>query len=309
MPFTDIYRKQVELLVQSIPPVAEEQCFALKGGTAINLFVRDMPRLSVDIDLTYLPIADREHSLADIDAALKRIGGTIKRLQPRYTITESSPATQDTINKLVVRTPHLVQIKIEVTPVLRGCVYDPQPRTIVERAEEQFGFAEIQVLSFADLYAGKIMAALDRQHPRDLFDVHELLINEGLRSELLNALVVYLISHDHAPDRLLAPKEKDISHEYQTGFFGMTEYEVPLDTLILARRNLITEIQAGLTDEHKKFLISFYRRQPDWSLLELQGVDKLPAVKWRERNLDRAGSETRDAIVHRLEKVLSKERR
>ncbi len=52
MAFTDIYRKQVELLVRTIPNVAEEKCFALKGGTAINLFIRNMPRLSVDIDLT-----------------------------------------------------------------------------------------------------------------------------------------------------------------------------------------------------------------------------------------------------------------
>lgn len=100
MPFTDIYRKQVELLVQTLPQVAEEACFALKGGTAINLFVRDMPRLSVDIDLTYLPIADRGHSLVEIDAALKRIGSRIKKLHPRYTITKSAPATQTTINKL-----------------------------------------------------------------------------------------------------------------------------------------------------------------------------------------------------------------
>jgi hypothetical protein len=90
MPFNDIYRKQVELLVQSIPQVAEEECFALKGGTAINLFVRDMPRLSVDIDLTYLPIADREHSLADIDAALKRIGDRIKNAS--HAIRSPNPA-------------------------------------------------------------------------------------------------------------------------------------------------------------------------------------------------------------------------
>jgi len=119
--------------------------------------------------------------------------------------------------------------------VRRGCVYDPATMGIVERAEEQFGFVEIQVLSFADMYAGKIMAALDRQHPRDLFDIHELLVNEGLSPELMNALVIYLISHDHAPDKLLAPKEKDISHEYQTGFSGMTEHEVSLDTLVSTR--------------------------------------------------------------------------
>ena len=305
MPFTDIYREQVALLVQTLPHIAEETCFALKGGTAINLFVRDMPRLSVDIDLTYLPITDREHSLVDMESALKRIGERIQRVQPRYSITESSPATQRNINKLVIRTPQLVQIKIEVTPVLRGCVYAPERRTIVERAEEQYGFAEMQVLSFADLYAGKILAELDRQHPRDLFDTRELLCNEGLGPELLDALVIYLISHDHAPDKLLAPKEKDISHDFKTGFAGMAEREVPLDTLLSARRSLIAGVRKGLTENHKKFLISFYRRQPNWNLLQLPNADQLPAVRWRELNLDRAGPETRNTIVERLEDVFS----
>lgn len=73
MPVNERYRKQVVLLVQGIPAVAEEQDFALKGGTAINLFIRDMPRLSVDIDLTFLPVMPRDESLAAIEAALPRI--------------------------------------------------------------------------------------------------------------------------------------------------------------------------------------------------------------------------------------------
>ena len=60
MPAAEMYRRQAALLVRTIPLVDEERCFALKGGTAINLFVRDMPRLSVDIDLTYLPNHDRK---------------------------------------------------------------------------------------------------------------------------------------------------------------------------------------------------------------------------------------------------------
>ena len=305
MPFSDTYRRQVELLVQTIPLVAEEACFALKGGTAINLFVRDMPRLSVDIDLTYLPIAGRKESLDDIEAALRRIGGGIKKIRPADTITESAPVTQETINKLIVRTPRLVQIKIEVTPVLRGCVYAPRPMTIVERAEEEFGYAEANVLSFADLYAGKIVAALDRQHPRDLFDVHQLLINEGLSDNLATAVVVYLISHDTSPHKLLAPVEKDISHEYETGFRGMAEREVTLETLIDTRRDLVEQLQAGLSDAHKAFLLSFYRRAPEWERLGVPGIAQLPAVKWREFNLDRAGEDTRAALVRNLEKVLS----
>ncbi len=204
MPFNDVYRHQVQLLVRALPYVADEGCFALKGGTAINLFVRDMPRLSVDIDLTYLPLGAREESLVKIDAALKRIGERIKSVEPAMAITQSAPASQDTINKIVIRTPNRVQIKIEVTPVLRGCVYDPVMMRVSERAEDEFGFAEINVLSFADLYAGKIMAALDRQHPRDLYDLHQLQENEGITDELRAALIVYLISHNHPPHQLLS---------------------------------------------------------------------------------------------------------
>lgn len=73
MPFSELYRQQAELLVRVLPFVAEEECFALKDGAAINLFYRDMRRLLVDIDLTYLPVAPRKESLTDIDSALKRI--------------------------------------------------------------------------------------------------------------------------------------------------------------------------------------------------------------------------------------------
>src|SRR5690606_36532122 len=66
----DAYRAQVELLIRCLPAVANAPDFALKGGTAINLFLRDMPRLSVDIDLTYLPITDRANALTDIRVQL-----------------------------------------------------------------------------------------------------------------------------------------------------------------------------------------------------------------------------------------------
>lgn len=66
----NIYRKQVQLLVRVLPLVDTEKCFALKGGTAINLFYRILPRLSVDIDLLYIPMDDRETALINIKAAL-----------------------------------------------------------------------------------------------------------------------------------------------------------------------------------------------------------------------------------------------
>ena len=102
------------------------------------------------------------------------------------------------------------KIKIEVTPVLRGCVYEPAVRSVSARVEEEFGFAEIQVVSFADLYAGKIVAALDRQHPRDLFDVRDLLANEGIDDDLRKAFIVYILSHNRPMAEVLAPARLDI---------------------------------------------------------------------------------------------------
>lgn len=304
MPFDPTFRQQVQLLVSVLPLVAKESCFALKGGTAINLFVRDLPRLSVDIDLTYLPVAERAQSLEAIDSALKRIGERIIGAFPDMTVQGSAPGGKGPVNKLVVRTKHRLQIKVEVTPVLRGCVYEPAVMPVSETTEDEFGFAKIQVLSFADLYAGKILAALDRQHPRDLFDVHLLLEEEGLSDALRTALIVYLISHDHSPHSLLAPPAKDIRAIYETDFAGMTERPVSLDTLLEARDRLVSSVLSGMPDEHKGFLSSFYEGSPAWEVLGIEGLDQLPAVRWRELNLDRAGPGTRESIVKALKKVL-----
>lgn len=304
MAFTDIYRKQVELLVRTIPYVALEKCFALKGGTAINLFIRNMPRLSVDIDLTYLPINDRTQALQQIDAALKRIAQRIRSRQPDVHIAEAAPATQKDITKLVIRTRERVQIKIEVTPVLRGCVYEPVLMPVCAPVEQKFGFAEMNVLSFADLYAGKIMAALDRQHPRDLFDVHHLLENEGISDELRNAIIIYLISHDHSPHSLLNPVLQDITQDFEQNFMGMTDAPTELSTLLNTRQSLVTNITSQMPEHHKQFLRSFYSRKPDWDLLGIAGAQHLPAVRWREMNLDRSGEGTKEALLEKLELVI-----
>jgi len=290
--------------MRTLPYVAEESCFALKGGTAINLFIRNLPRLSVDIDLTYLPVAERGQSLSDIDAALKRIGSRILEVDSTIHITESTPRSQNEITKLVVRTKDRVQIKIEVTPVLRGCVYDPVNMTVAQKTEDEFGFAEINVLSFADIYAGKIMAALDRQHPRDLFDVHQLLENEGVTDELRTAVVVYLISHDHSPHSLLAPLLRDLSQDFEQNFVGMTTETIMLDTLLEAREKLISDVVANMPDSHKEFLRSFYSRKPDWELLGIDGVENLPAVRWRELNLNKSGDGTCEELLRKLEEVI-----
>jgi predicted nucleotidyltransferase component of viral defense system len=302
MAFRDTYRAQVALLMRILPLIAEEKCFALKGGTAINLFVRDMPRLSVDVDLTYVPVGPRTASLAAIDSAMKRIAERIKKLIPDSQITTSG--SEGAITRLIVRQGR-VQTKIEVTPVLRGCVYEPETRSVSEAVEAAFGFAEISVVSFADLYGGKIVAALDRQHPRDLFDVRDLLANEGIDDALRKAFIVYLLSHDRPMSEVLTARRKDISDEFLRGFDGMTQEPVSRDELITTRDGLIAEIVGKMPDSHRQFLISFERREPDWALLGVPGVANLPAVKWRLQNLDKLTKEKRAALVESLENVLS----
>jgi predicted nucleotidyltransferase component of viral defense system len=202
MPFGEVYRKQAALVVRVLPEVAREECFALKGGTGINLFIRDMPRLSVDIDLTYLPVQGREQSLAAIDVAMKRIDQGIRKSIRDSRTTRGVLRPEDMMTKILLRTEG-VQIKIELTPVLRGSVYPPNSAQFLQ-AMKRLSFAETRVVSFADIYRGKIVAALDRQHPRDLFDVRQLLQNESIEDSLQHAFIVYLVSHDRPTFEVLA---------------------------------------------------------------------------------------------------------
>ena len=304
MAFREIYRKQVALLIRVLPLIAEETCFALKGGTAINLFIRDMPRLSVDIDLTYVPVSPRAQSLAAIVSPPWRNGSPAcasKRYIASARLTPSG--SEGAVTRLNIRQGD-VQTKIEVTPVLRGCVYEPETRSVSEAVEAAFGFAEIPVASFADLYAGKIVAALDRQHPRDLFDVRDLLADEGIDDDLRRAFIVYLLSHGRPMSEVLAPTRKDIAAEFASGFEGMTDKPVSLDQLLAAREALIADIVGTMPKDQRRFLVSFERGQPDWAVLELPAAAELPAVKWRQQNLDKLTKDKRAALVAELERVL-----
>ena len=303
MPLAEAYRKQVALLIKIVPLVAAEPAFALKGGTAINLFLRDMPRVSVDIDLTYVPIKNRAASLKQIDAAMKRIDAAIEHGVPGAKVNASAPKGERGITKLIVRADG-AQIKIEVTPVLRGCVYEPDVRSVSARVEEEFGFAEMLVVSFPDLYGGKIVAALDRQHPRDLFDIRDLFAKEGIDDKVRKAFIVYLLSHDRPMAEVLAPPRLDISAEYRRGFKGMVDEPVTLDELLKARENLITAIVGKMPEQHKRFLISVKRGEPDWTLLDLPGAKNLPAVQWKLENLAKVSAQKRAQLLKKLNAAL-----
>lgn len=296
------YRAQVALLVRLLPLLASEPAFALKGGTAINLFWRNLPRLSVDIDLTYLPVAERAQSLAAIDAGLRRLGHTIATAIPRA-VVDPQPRDAGQARRLIVRADG-AQVKIEVTPVLRGVVFPPERRAVMPMVEANFGFAEVNLVSFADLYAGKIVAALDRQHPRDLFDVRDLLAGEGLTRPLVEAFLVYLVSHNRPMAEVLAPTRLPLAEEYQRTFVGMTDEVVPLAGLEEAREDLIAGLHAALTDADRRFLMSVKTGAPDWDLIGLPGAAELPAVRWRLQNLALLTADRRQALADRLREVL-----
>jgi hypothetical protein len=268
------------------------------------LFVRDLPRLSVDIDLTYMPVEDRSASLAQIDAALRRIGARIRATIQNTRVQLVPLRDERAVTKVMVKAAG-VQIKIEVTPVSRGCVYPPERRTVSAQVEERFGFAEVSVVSFADLYAGKLVAALDRQHPRDLFDVRDLFAHEGITDALRRAFVVYVLSHHRPMAEVLAPRLRDLRQEYEAGFVGMTLRPVTLEELVEVRAALITKIVRAMPDAHRRFLLSCKAGEPEWKLLGLPEARHLPAVRWKLDNLARLPIDKRTKLLTELTRVLA----
>lgn len=280
----DRYEQQVQLLVQILPVVGEEDCFALKGGTAINLFYRDMPRLSVDIDLVYLPVKDRTESLAEIDAALERIRARIEAAVPRARAQRIAGGGGGDTRVLASR--DAAEVKIETSPVARGVVHAPALRAVAAPVEDRFGFAEIMVVSFDDLFGGKLHASVDRQHPRDLFDVKLLYENEGLTDALFRTFLVYVASSGRPPHELLKPTLADLDAPFAREFDGMTNVAVPLDQLAEARAQLIADIKARMNDATRRFLLSLHDAAPDFGLIGLPQASDLPAVRWKIRNLE-----------------------
>lgn len=296
------YYQQVQLLMQLLGFVDSEPCFALKGGTAINLFVRDFPRLSVDIDLVYLPLQPRNEALPAIMEALNRIADAVSRQWQNVRVVRAFQDNEDALRLLVSRNG--VQVKIELSPVLRGVVFEVERRQVNAAVETEFGFAEVAVVSLADLYAGKICAALDRQHPRDLFDVKMLLDNEGITDAIRRALIVYLISHNRPLHELLDPHQKPLAELFSAEFQGMVFVDVSLDELEAARTNMFRSVLEGMSDSDRAFLLSFHNKQPDWSLLNLDGVSELPAVQWKLLNLEKMRAAKHQSDLVALTRIL-----
>jgi predicted nucleotidyltransferase component of viral defense system len=254
------YKEQVRLLLDVLPQVAKEECFALHGGTAINLFVRDMPRLSVDIDLTYLPIEDRPTTLKNISAALIRIKDRVEQALPNIQIQH-----KEDIGKLLIA-QQKIDIKLEVNLVGRGTIQTPARLMLCDTAQEVYDLsAVINVVPIGQLYGGKICAALDRQHPRDLFDVKHLLENEGFSDEVRRGFLFCLLGSYRPINEVIAPNFQDHRKAMENQFTGMSAEEFSYEDFEETREKLVKVVHAGLTDQDKKFLLSVKNVTPDWS--------------------------------------------
>jgi predicted nucleotidyltransferase component of viral defense system len=260
-----------------LPEVAKEKCFALHGGTAINLFIRDMPRLSVDIDLTYLPLEDRQTAIDHIAQALGSIKQSIEKKIPGL-----STALKKDVGKLLIST-NKASVKLEVNLVGRGVIAAPVVMTLCDRAQKDYEvFCDIQVVAVGQLYGGKICAALDRQHPRDLFDVKYLLANEGFTEEIKTGFLYCLLGSERPFNEMLNPHLLDQKLAFDNQFNGMTLEPFNYTEYEKVRQELIELVRSSLTPEDKAFLLKFKNVTPHW---QTYNYADFPSVQWKLHNL------------------------
>ena len=292
----EAYENQVTLLLNVLPEVAKEECFAMHGGTAINLFVRDMPRLSVDIDLTYIEIAERKATLDAINDALIRIKNRIEGLRPSIRVLHKEKVCKLQLSE------HGVVIKIEVNLVGRGLLGDITKAQLCEAAQEQFdAFCVMPLVPLAQLYGGKICAALDRQHPRDLFDVKLLLESESFTNEIKQGFIFGLVSSNRPTHEILDPNILDQRTSFENQFEGMSTIDFSYDDYEATRLQLIKTVKADLDENDKAFLLSFNRLAPDWSIYDYQSF---PSVKWKLLNLEKFKKESPETYQQQMDALI-----
>ncbi len=279
------YVDTVRLLLAAAPHVFHSARFALKGGTALNLFVREMPRLSVDLDLVYTDhrpsredaMREISHELTESKVRLDGIG-----IHSEFLRTKAG----EEVKVLVQR--GTIQVKVEVNFVFRGTVLPIQEQKLAHTARELFTTnMSLPLLAEAELYGSKLVAALDRQHPRDFFDVHGLFETTGLTPAIVECFVCYLSGHNRPIHEVLFSRDLDLSLPYESEFQGMTRHEVKLEELLSTRERLRRELPSMLTESQKLFLVGLVAGEPDWELMGCTHLKDMPAIRWKQENLMR----------------------
>jgi len=296
----DTYKRQVALILDTLPEIAKEERLALHGGTAINLFIRNMPRLSVDIDLTYTEISNRESAFEDIIESLIQIKTRLNNIKPHI-----ATAIQEDNLKLLL-SYNQAQVKLEVNQINRGCIAELETKVLCNKAQEVFdSFCEVNTVPYSQLFGGKIIAALDRQHPRDLFDIKYLIEEKGIDDALKPGFILFLLSSNRPISEILNPIWKDQRQAFENQFAGMTAEPFSYQDFENTRETLLEKIKSFLSEKDKAFLLSFKMLDPDWNIYDYKDF---PAVKWKMQNLSvlREKNETAyHTAVKKLEDLLA----
>lgn len=277
------YIETVRLLLECAPAIFQTPHFAMKGGTAINLFIEDMPRLSVDIDVVYTDHqATRDEALKSISKGLEAVR---KRLAKAGLEADVSATKGGDEIKLFIRRGRN-QVKVEVNHVFRGTVLPVETRQLGNEARNFFTTElSVPVLATSELYGSKLVAAMDRQHPRDLFDVRGLFGRGGLTAEVVECFVCYLAGDNRPVHEVLFSRDVDMSSAFENEFAGMARNPITLPELQQVRRKLKKELPAALTPDQHRFLLDLVSGEPNWTLMKCHHLSQLPAIKWKLQNL------------------------
>ncbi len=274
----DRYRKQVALLIRIMPSVYKIKEFAVHGGTAINLFHRNLLRYSVDIDVTYIPIENRQQSLASINQKLLEVKKNIEKTIPGV-VVKHKPDVWKLLCTLGDAT-----VKIEVNATKRGIIGDVVELPLCEKARNEFSMGcKARTVSFSQLYGGKITAALSRQHPRDLFDCKYMELQSF--DDVKNGFMLCLLGSDKPIIESLQPNDIDQTEALENQFQGMTETPFGYEDYLESRTALLSLVNGGLTITDKEFLLSFEQGEPDWNKCCAGDLSQYPSVQWKLLNI------------------------
>ena len=297
------YLHQVRFLINILNEIKGiDKNFALKGGTAINLFYQNLPRLSIDLDFTYLPIKEREQSFNEIENFLTIIKNNLKHKS--FCVRDSN----NTCKKLIVSS-NFGNIKIEPSFVLRGHLENVEFVELCEKAQEQF---ETDVyflcLSKRETYSGKFIAALDRQHPRDLFDMKiflkQFFAEDADMKRFYELVLIYLLQSNRPISELINPHFSDLKNIFYNQFLGITDMEISLNDLECTRIELAKIVKKNVFREYFDFIISFMNGNPKWKLLKYYDQAKyLPGIKWKLLNVMKMQNDKRMKEIKILENL------
>lgn len=274
----DRYRKQVALLIRIMPSVYKIKEFAVHGGTAINLFHKNLLRYSVDIDVTYIPIENREKSLASINQKLLEVKKNIEKTIPGI-VVKHKPDVWKLLCTLGDAT-----VKIEVNATKRGIIGDVVEQPLCEKARKEFNMGcKARTVSFSQLYGGKITAALSRQHPRDLFDCKYMELQSF--DDVKNGFMLCLLGSDKPIIESLQPNDINQTEALENQFQGMTETPFGYEDYLESRTALQSLVNDSLKITDKEFLLSFEQGEPDWNKCCAGDLSQYPSVQWKLLNI------------------------